>query len=287
MDTLDKENTEFAKKDILLLEVKNLSLTFPQFSKGLKQTSIQVISDFEMSINQGEVLAVVGASGSGKSLLADAILGILPKNAKMKGEILYKGKILSEKSQKRLRGKEIALIPQSVKALDPLMKVGKQVQAVISHKDEKQKIQEEAFEKLGLAPEISKRFPHELSGGMARRVLIATAMCSDAQLIIADEPTPGLDEALRNQIIDDIKKLVISGEKGVMLITHDINAALKIADKIAVVCEGKTLEIAPNEAFKGDGENLKHPYTKALWKALPENWSVNKNKQEYFENSAL
>lgn len=153
------------------------------------------------------------------------------------------------------------------------MKVGKQVQSLIKS-DDKKTVQESTFERLGLSAEISNCYPYELSGGMARRVLIATAMVSNADLVIADEPTPGLDEDLRQDIISAIQSLATKNDKGLMFITHDINAALQIADNIAVVNSGKTLEIAPKSAFSGSGENLQHPYTKALWKSLPENWSV-------------
>ena len=275
------------QKDRLLLEVKHLSIAFPQFLKGFQQTQIQVISDFEMTIKPGEVVAVIGASGAGKSLLADAILGILPKTATVGGKINYRGKLLSSPRQKSLRGKEIALIPQSVKALNPLIKVGKQVRDVIPAYQNKKELQEEAFYKLGLSPEISGRFPHQLSGGMARRVLIATAMLSKARLVIADEPTPGLDECLRNEVISDISKLVNDGERSVMLITHDINAALKIADRIVVVKNGKTIETAPNEAFRKDGKELQHAYTRALWQALPENWSNVRQDLKGFKSSII
>ena len=212
----------------------------------------------------------MGSSGSGKSLLADSILGILPNNAETKGTILFNGAPLTTKRQEQLRGKEISLIPQSVKALDPLMKTGKQVQSVVRDKKNKKTIQEEAFLKLNLPPNTGDKYPFELSGGMARRVLIATAMLSGAKLIIADEPTPGLDEQAWEETLINIKQLSETNG-GIMFITHDIHAALKIADKIAVFYAGETIEIANKEDFSGLGEHLRHPYTKALWRALPEN----------------
>ncbi|WP_077325493.1 ABC transporter ATP-binding protein [Virgibacillus siamensis] len=252
-----------------LFEVKNLSLSFRQYQKGLKESDIDVITNFDLSINEGEIVAIVGASGSGKSLLADAVLGILPENAKVNGTINFNGEKLSEEQQIRLRGHAISLIPQSINALDPLMKTGKQVQSVIKSKDKKA-IQEQAFQQVGLSPETGERFPFELSGGMARRVLVSMAMVSDAKLVIADEPTPGLDEYARGETIRLIKQLADQG-KGIMFITHDIDAALQIADKIAVFYAGQTVEIANAKDFSGQGENLRHPYTKALWNALPQN----------------
>ena len=258
------------KGETPLLEVKNLSLSFLQYKEGFEESYIQVIRDFELTIHSGEIVAVVGSSGSGKSLLADSILGILPDNAQIKGTILFEGTPLTSTLQEELRGKEISLIPQSVKALDPLMKTGKQVQSVIRDKKNRKKIQEEAFLKLNLPPNTGDKYPFELSGGMARRVLIATAMLSGAKLIIADEPTPGLDEQAWEETLTNIKQLSETNG-GVMFITHDIHAALKIADKIAVFYAGETIEIANKEDFTGLGERLRHPYTKALWLALPEN----------------
>lgn len=258
------------KGKLPLLEVKDFSLSFPQYKEGLEETYIQVIRDFELIIHPGEIVAVVGASGSGKSLLADSILGILPDNAETKGTLLFEGEPLSKKLQEELRGKEISLIPQSVKALDPLMRTGRQVQSVIRDKKQRRRIQEEAFLKLGLPPGTAKKYPFELSGGMARRVLIATAMVSDAKLIIADEPTPGLDKEAWEETLNHIKRLS-KANTGIMFITHDIHAALKIADRIAVFYAGETIEIANIEDFTGNGERLRHSYTKALWRALPEN----------------
>lgn len=260
----------FTRKAKPLLEVEKFSLLFPEYKNAFQETFIQVIKNFELTIYSGEIVAVVGSSGSGKSLLADAILGILPENAHTEGNIYFEGTTLTVKRQGELRGKDIALIPQSVKALDPLMKTGKQVQSIIQDKKHKKRIQETAFQKLGLPINTNKKYPFELSGGMARRVLIATAMVSDAKLIIADEPTPGLDEQTLDETLNHIKKLS-KNNRGIMFITHDIHAALKIADRIAVFYGGETVEIANTQDFSGGGENLRHPYTKALWHALPEN----------------
>ena len=265
-----KRSDSTTKGKTPLLKVKDFSLSFPQYKEGLETNYIHVIRDFELTIHTGEIVAVVGSSGSGKSLLADSILGILPDNAETNGTILFEGAPLTTKLQEELRGKAISLIPQSVKALDPLMKTGKQVQSAIGNKKNRKKIQEEAFLKLNLPPNTGDKYPFELSGGMARRVLIATAMVSGAKLIIADEPTPGLDQQAWEETLINIKQLSQTNG-GVMFITHDIHAALKIADKIAVFYAGETIEIANNEDFEGPGEQLRHPYTKALWKALPEN----------------
>lgn len=252
-----------------LLEVKDFSVTFRHYQKGLRETKMKVIRKLDLTIHQGEIVAVVGASGSGKSLLANAILGVLPENAETNGTLNYKGEALSQKKQIALRGKEISLIPQSVNALDPLMKTGKQVQTVIKKKN-KRAIQQAIFHKVGLPDTTADRYPFELSGGMARRVLAATAMVSGANLVIADEPTPGLDPEALQETLKHMKQLAADG-KGMMFITHDIEVALQLADKIAVFYAGQTVEIAHADDFTGKGEKLRHPYTKALWNALPQN----------------
>lgn len=252
-----------------LLEVKDFSLTFRHYGKGLRETKMEVIRKLDLTIHQGEIVAVVGASGSGKSLLANAILGVLPENAIINGTLKYNGEPLSQKKQIELRGKEISLIPQSVNALDPLMKTGKQVQTVIKEKH-KRTIQQAIFKKVGLPDKTADRYPFELSGGMARRVLAATAMVSGANLVIADEPTPGLDPEALQETLKHMKQLAADG-KGMMFITHDIEVALQLADKIAVFYAGQTVETAHADDFSGKGEKLRHPYTKALWNALPQN----------------
>jgi len=255
-----------------LIKVEDLSLSFIQYASGLRQTELKVISDLSIEAYKGEVLAVVGSSGSGKSLLAHAILGILPSNAKLNGKIEYYGQELTQNRKEEIRGKEIALIPQSVNYLDPLMRVSNQV--IGNVEEEKvgamRKLQREIFQKYGLKPQVDGMLPHELSGGMARRVLVSTAVIGSAKLIIADEPTPGLDEATLNETLNYLKDMADRG-CAVVLITHDIEAALKISDKIAVFYAGTVLEVANVEDFKNDGENLRHPYTRALWNALPQN----------------
>lgn len=252
-----------------LMEVRQLSLHFHQYGKGLRYMRTEAITNFDMTVNRGEIVAIVGASGSGKSLLANAILGILPKNAELGGKLYFEGEELTVEKQIQLRGKDIFLIPQSVNALDPLMKTGKQVEVVIKNKDRKN-IRRNIFKNLGLSPKTGDLYPFELSGGMARRVLVAMAMASDAKLIIADEPTPGLDIEALNETLTLIKQLSDSG-KGIMFITHDLDAAHRIADKVAVFYAGQTLEIADAKDFSGNGNSLRHPYSRSLWNALPQN----------------
>ncbi|MCD8511932.1 MAG: ABC transporter ATP-binding protein [Bacillus sp. (in: Bacteria)] len=252
-----------------LLEVTNLSISFQQYAKGFRQKQLKVIHQLSLRIEEGEILAVVGSSGSGKSLLAHAILGILPANASVEGDILFEGEPLTEARQLRMRGKQISLIPQSVNFLDPLMKIGKQVRGTSRGEAVVSKVSE-TLGKYQLGPEVENLFPFQLSGGMARRVLVSTAVLDQPKLIIADEPTPGLDDSVVKAALASFEKLKEAGSS-ILFITHDIQSALAIADKIAVFYAGTTVEVAPVEDFSGSGENLRHPYSKALWRALPQN----------------
>lgn len=255
-----------------LLEIKNLSISFTQYIKGLEQRELKVISDLTMDIHDHEILAVLGASGSGKSLLAHAILGILPENANVSGTIKYKHQELTPTLQEKLRGKNISLIPQSVNYLNPLMKVKEQAIGYIEDENQKKLMlekQRKIFEKYGLSEKVDEMYPFQLSGGMARKVLISTALLNSPDTIIADEPTPGLDEEAVNETIRDLIELKNNGV-GMLLITHDILTAIKTSDKIAIIYLGYVIEITKTENFL-TGKNLLHPYTRALYDALPEN----------------
>ena len=253
-----------------ILKVKDLGISFSQYTNGLVIGDLNVIRNLDIELYEGEILAVVGSSGSGKSLLAHAILGILPDNACTQGDIIYKGEILDEKRKEKLRGDEIVLIPQSVNYLDPLKKVGKQIKISIKDKDKKtqDEIVDNLFKKYNLDKKVKNYYPFQLSGGMARKVLLSTALASDSKVIIADEPTPGLDEESLNEVLKDFRDIADSG-RAILMITHDIMAALKIADKVAIFYAGSTLEIANTSDFKQKEVELRHPYTKALYKALP------------------
>ena len=255
-----------------LLEVNNLSISFTQYVQGLNRHDTKVISDLTIDVDESEIVAILGSSGSGKSLLAHSILGILPYNSHVTGEIKYKGQVLDQELKEKIRGKKISLIPQSVNYLDPLMKVSEQ--AIGECKDEKEhaerkKIQREIFNKYGLDESVDDLYPFELSGGMARKVLLSTALVRDPTLLIADEPTPGLDKKSVEETIIDIKNLKEQG-KGVLLITHEIDVALRTADRIAIFYSGYVIEINTVENFK-NVDNVLHPYSKALINSLPKN----------------
>ncbi len=254
--------------DEYILQIKNLSVSFTQYERGLRQIDLQVIRNLHVSVRAGELVAVVGASGSGKSLLAHAILGILPPNCNAAGNIYFEDELLGPARIRQLRGKKIVLVPQSVKYLDPLEKVGDQVRREQQAESVKKR-QEEIFAFYELPLATGDLYPFELSGGMARRVLLSAAMMEKPRLIIADEPTPGLHLEAAKNAMRHFRDFADQGN-GVLLITHDIELALEVADRIAVFYAGTTVEEAPVADFQSI-DTLRHPYTKALWQALPQN----------------
>lgn len=251
-----------------LLEIRDLSVSFRMYSRGLKQTDLRVISDLDFTARSGEITAIAGASGSGKSLLSSAVLGILPDNASVRGRIYYKGRELTPDLQKKLRGTEIALVPQSVAYLDPLMKTGAQADG--HRKPRPTEKREKLFRRLGLPEQTEYLYPFQLSGGMARRILVSSALLTDAKLIIADEPTPGMSLEQALEALKLFREMADSGS-AVVLITHDIDLAFEFADRISVFYAGTTVETAPASDFRKGPDALRHPYSRALWRALPQN----------------
>ena len=180
----------------------------------------------------------------------------------------FDGQPLTAERQRKLRGGDIALVPQSVAYLDPLMRVGPQADG--HRKPRPTERRRGLFRRLGLPEEAERLYPFQLSGGMARRVLVSTALITDARLVIADEPTPGmsLDQAL--EALTMFREMADQG-RGVVLITHDIDLAVAFADRVAVFYAGTTVETLPASDFQTGPQALRHPYTKALWRALPQN----------------
>lgn len=257
-----------------LLDIKNLTISFSRYDRKWNKVDLEVIHSLDVEVYPGEIVAVVGSSGSGKSLLAHSVLGILPENSSTSGTIKFCGEELTPELQEKIRGREMVFIPQSVDFLDPLMKVGKQARGV---RGTMEKVRS-AFCRYGLSKDVEDMYPFQLSGGMARRVLISSAVTEDAKLIIADEPTPGLDIEMAMETLMNFRELADSG-CGVLLITHDIDLALNVADRIAVFYAGTTVEICPASDFERDSQGsgneqqgkLRHPYSKAFLDALPQN----------------
>lgn len=231
-----------------VLSVKNLSVSFQVAYKRFHETKVDILKSMSFNLNQGEIFAIVGASGSGKSVLAHTLMGILPDNGVQSGELLYRGKPLDFTTVV----KHFTLIPQTVSYLDPLMKMEKQVPLgmdVLSVKSQ------------GL-------YPFQCSGGMIRNALSTVANEKEGGIIIADEPTSGLDTETAISKLNALKALTNQG-KSLILITHDIDLAVDVADRIAVFNQGEILEIVTAKNF-ATGQ-VHHPYTKALFAALPQN----------------
>ena len=249
-----------------ILEVKNLNIGFNMYDKLLNQKLHQMVFDLNVTIKKGEILAIAGSSGSGKSLMAHAILGILPKNAVVSAEIKFKNEIVDEDRLSQLRGKEITFVPQSIAYLDPLMTIEDQLMRKGINQQDFFKV----MDTLGFTKADLGKYPFQLSGGMARRVLIANTILSKADLIIADEPTPGLSLDLAIEVLNHFRNMANDG-KGILLITHDIDLVCNIADKMAIFYGGHILETLNTKDFLKGEKYIRHPLTKAFWRALPQN----------------
>jgi peptide/nickel transport system ATP-binding protein len=256
-----------------LLEVRNLRVEFPG-----RHGTLLAIDDVSFSIEPGEVLGVVGESGAGKSLTGASIIGLLePPGRVAGGEILLEGERIDDlpyEQMRRIRGKKIGAIFQDpLTSLNPLYTISKQLtETILVHMDmtEKQarKRAIELLDEVGI-PAPDKRidsYPHEFSGGMRQRVVIALALCANPQLIVADEPTTALDVSIQAQIIALIKRLCKDHKTAVMLITHDMGVIAETADRVAVMYAGRIAEIGKVRDVIKDA---KHPYTKGLMGSIP------------------
>ena len=255
-----------------LLEVKNLTTSF-----RIGDDYYAAVDDVTLMLFKNEVLGIVGESGSGKSALAYSIMG-LHNRAKMAGRILLRNQdLLNMPNSKlnRLRGDNLAMIFQDpLTALNPLMEIGEQIsETLILHKPEMTNKQRkkrviELLNMVGIPrPEyVYEQFPHELSGGMRQRVVIAIAIANRPELLIADEPTTALDVTIQAQILDLIRKLKEDIHAGIILITHDLGVIAEVADRVAVMYAGQIVEIADVLTLF---ENPLHPYTKSLLNSVP------------------
>lgn len=257
-----------------LLKIKNLKTSF-----RIKDDYYAAVDDVSLTVNKNEVLAIVGESGCGKSALAFSIMG-LHNRAKIEGNILFKGKDLANASPtewSKIRGKEMGMIFQDpLTALNPLMIIGDQIgEAIYLHNKNISKEQRklkviDLLEKVGIPhPErVYDQFPHELSGGMRQRVVIATAIANQPELLIADEPTTALDVTIQSQILDLMKQLKEDMDAGIIMITHDLGVVAEMADRVAVMYAGQIVEIADVYTLF---ENPQHPYTRSLLNSVPNN----------------
>ncbi len=258
----------------VLLKINNLNTSF-----RIKDTYYNAVDNVSLELRKNEVLAIVGESGCGKSTLATSIIGLHnPINTKIEGEINFQNKNLvdlAENEYNKIRGNRIGMIFQDpLSALNPLMRIGEQIEeGLLYHtnynKEERKQKVLELIKQVGIpnTERVVRRFPHELSGGMRQRVIIAIALSCKPDVLICDEPTTALDVTIQAQILDLIRKLKEEIEAGIILITHDLGVVSEMADRVAVMYAGEIVEIAPvNELFL----NPKHPYTRSLLSSIPQ-----------------
>ncbi|MFJ7267507.1 ABC transporter ATP-binding protein [Streptomyces sp. NPDC099050] len=258
----------------MLLEVRDLHVEFKT-----RDGVAKAVNGVNYSVAEGETLAVLGESGSGKSVTAQAVMGILdmPPGRIAGGEILFKGKDLlkmKEEERRKVRGAEMAMIFQdALSSLNPVLSVGAQlgemyeVHRGMSRKDARNKAVELMDRvKIPAARERVGDYPHQFSGGMRQRIMIAMAMALEPSLIIADEPTTALDVTVQAQVMDLLAELQRELNMGLILITHDLGVVADVADKIAVMYAGRIVEAAPvHEIYR----NPAHPYTRGLLDSIP------------------
>jgi oligopeptide/dipeptide ABC transporter ATP-binding protein len=257
-----------------LLEVIDLKTHFE-----LERKTIYAVNGVSFSVGRKEIVALIGESGSGKSVTALSIMGLVPKPAgKIKsGRILFEGEDLLKKTDKemrKIRGNQISMVYQEpMNSLNPRLSIGYQIKECLTiHGIAKGKeAKEKAVEMLRKVeiPEPEKRYkdyPHQLSGGMRQRVMIAMALVCNPKLLIADEPTTALDVTIQAEILDLIKRLKEEYETSVLLITHDLGVVAEMAEEIVVMYSGKIMEIAPTKKLYS---KPMHPYTIGLMKCIP------------------
>lgn len=256
-----------------IIDISQLSVHFP-----LDTTTVRAVDGVDLSVEEHETLAVIGESGSGKSVLGLAMLGMLPPTSTVSGKVMYEGSdliSLSEKELEGIRGIRIAWIPQNpANALNPTMRVGKQIGEPITRHSgwTKEQVHTKVLElllKFRVLPpeERSASYPHSFSGGMLQRSLVAMGVSARPELIIADEPTKGID-MINKKSVASVFKEVRSQGLTLVVITHDLEFAKDLADRIIVMYNGRIVEIGEPAAFFS---NPRHPYSAMLLRSLPEN----------------
>ncbi|CAL9285400.1 ABC transporter ATP-binding protein [Streptomyces sp. SudanB182_2057] len=259
-----------------VLSVRGLSVRF--LMPGGRR--VAAVTDAHFDVAAGECLALIGESGCGKSVLASALLGLLPANAQTTGEALLGDLDLITADERTLartvRGRRIGLIPQSPAAhLTPVRTIRSQLEETLTAltgirgRAALRDAAEEAAGRAAFPPGHLDRHPHELSGGLAQRAATALALVGGAPLLLADEPTTGLDRDLVNHTADELRRHVDEADRALLMITHDLSAAERIADRIAVMYAGRIVELSDATTFFGP-TGPRHPYSRGLLQALPE-----------------
>ncbi|GAA0412181.1 ABC transporter ATP-binding protein [Cocleimonas flava] len=265
----------------MMLTIENLRVDFAVDSGIQRKQTLQAVRGVSLELDQGETVAIVGESGSGKSQLFNALMGLLPPNGSAHGSVSFNQQALlnqSDKSLNKIRGKEIGMIFQDpMTALNPYLRIGKQLTEVLEVHEganfNKESAKRRAIEMLDRVKikDPEQRFnsyPHELSGGMRQRVVIAMALLCKPKLIIADEPTTALDVTVQTEIIRLLKDIYRQEKTSIVLITHDLPLVAGLCDRIIVMYAGKIVETGTvDEIFY----EAKHPYTQALLAATPTN----------------
>ncbi|MFP7170894.1 ABC transporter ATP-binding protein [Terribacillus sp. 7520-G] len=258
-----------------LLEVNNLEVSFKTYGG-----EVQAVRDVSFHVDKGEILAIVGESGSGKSVTVQTIMGLIPTPpGKIRnGEVLLEGQDLlrlSKREMQKVKGSRISMVFQDpMTSLNPTMKVGKQIaESITAHQKIKgQEAKERAIEMIRLVgisnpADRYDQYPHEFSGGMRQRIMIAIALACHPQVLVADEPTTALDVTIQAQVLDLMKNLRDELDTSIILITHDLGVVAETAERVAVMYGGMIVESAPvTEIFK----NPKHPYTWGLLESIPD-----------------
>ncbi|MCS7369257.1 MAG: ABC transporter ATP-binding protein [archaeon GBS-70-058] len=254
-----------------LLQVKNLK-TYYQTARGY----VKAVDGVNFQIEEGEVFGLAGESGCGKTTVALSIIRLLPPGGRIiDGKIIFNDKnilTMSEEDIRKIRWKKIAIVFQgAMNALNPVIKVGDQiVEAITTHenvsKEDAWKRTEKLFEMVGIDPSRAKDYPHEFSGGMKQRVMIAMALACNPQLLIADEPATALDVIVQAQILKLMRELQRKMNLSMMLITHDLSIIAETCNKVAIMYAGKIVEYADTKRIFRDPQ---HPYTRGLINAFP------------------
>jgi oligopeptide/dipeptide ABC transporter ATP-binding protein len=255
-----------------LLEVEHLSVEFPT-DDGV----VHAVDDVSFAVEPNEVLGIVGESGSGKSVTSMAILGLLPKRARVRGSVRFRGVDLvgrKEKEMQPIRGARIAMIFQDALAsLNPVFKVGDQIgEAIEVHRKLPQRaVRERVLELLDLVgiPQPRRRadqYPHEFSGGMRQRAMIAMSIANDPDILIADEPTTALDVTIQAQVLDVLERIQERTDSSILLITHDLGVVAGVADRVMVMYAGRQAEVGSVDDIFYES---RHPYTLGLLASLP------------------
>ncbi|MGN2272393.1 ABC transporter ATP-binding protein [Priestia megaterium] len=257
-----------------MIQIKNLHVQFSTYGG-----QVQAVRGVSFDLHKGETLAIVGESGCGKSVTSQSIMRLIPTppGRITSGSILFKGQDLtklSEKKMRDIRGADISMIFQDpMTALNPTLRVGEQIaENIMQHENiSKEKAKEKAFEMLELVgipnpKERLKQYPHEFSGGMRQRIVIAMALVCNPEVLIADEPTTALDVTIQAQILELFKDIQQKTDVSIVLITHDLGVVAQVADRIAVMYAGKIVEVGTRRDIFYTPQ---HPYTKGLLRSVP------------------